>query len=323
MAQRQTERFTVVGIGEALFDIFPDRERLGGAPLNVALCADQLARAREGRGVLVSRAGQDELGDRMRDQLQKRGMSVDYLQSDPDRPTGRVYVDFDIEGNPTFQIVKDVAWDVIQFDFDIEDLAQRCEAACFGTLAQRDGQSRNAIHRFLDSTRRATLLFDVNLREGFHDYGVIHRSCQRATIVKLNDQELPIVAGVLGLGTGGAGSGAEELAKLDAQAKALLKQYQLEAVVLTRGAAGTRLYTASGVHDGESINYEPASDADPVGAGDACAAAILVARVLRFPPQRIVDLANHCGAYVASQPGATPELPESILNMLRHGQSAT
>lgn len=307
------ERFTVVGIGEALFDVFPDGERLGGAPLNVAVAADQLAQVRDGRGVLVSRVGQDELGERALAELQQRGLSIDYIETDPDRVTGRVYVDFDIEGHPTYEIVRDVAWDVIQFDPDLEDLAPRCEAVCFGTLAQRDGQSRNTIHRFLDmTTHRATLLFDVNLRPPFYDHGIIQRSCERATIVKLNEQELPTVADLMGVSAPGEGE-----AKVEAQIKALIQKFELEAVVLTRGAEGTRLYTASGMYEGASAHYEPAEGADPVGAGDACSAAIMVGRVLRMPPQTIVDLANHCGAYVASQPGATPALPETILEMVK------
>lgn len=300
------ERFTVVGLGEALYDVFPTERRLGGAPLNVAVAADQLAQVRGGRGVPVSRVGQDDLGEQALAELQERGISTDYIQTDPDRATGRVYVDFDIEGQPSYEIVRDVAWDVIQFDPDLEDLAQRCEAVCFGTLAQRDAQSRNAIHRFLDTTRRATLLFDVNLRPPFYDHGILLRSCERATVVKLNQQELVTVADLMGITETGP----------EAQIKAMIERFDLEAVVLTRGVDGTQLHTPSAVYDGEPTSYEAATNADAVGAGDACSAGVLLGRVLRMSPQQIVNLANHCGAYVASQPGATPALPQAILDMV-------
>lgn len=307
------DRFSIVGIGEALYDLFPDGERLGGAPLNVAVHADQLAQVRGGRGVIVSRVGQDDLGERLAKELRERGLTTDYLQTDPDRLTGRVYVDFDDRGQPRFEIVRDAAWDVMQFDPDLEDLANRCEAVCFGSLAQRDAQSRSTIYRFLDATRRAVRLFDVNLRQDEFDHGRLHRSCEMANIVKLNDEELPQVASLLGLGAVGQG----EMDVADRQAEALLRMFELEMLVLTRGERGTRLYTPHERIDGEPASYPPAANADAVGAGDACAAAVLVGRVLRMKPQRIADLANYAGAYVASQPGATPKLPDAILEMVK------
>lgn len=301
-------RFTIVGIGEALFDLFPDEQRLGGAPLNVAVHAHQLAKARQGRGIVVSRIGYDDLGTLIRQELEQRSMSVAYLQTDPDRPTGRVYVDFDRQGQPTYDIANDAAWDVIQFDPDLEDLAIMCNAVCFGTLAQRNGLSRNNIYRFLHAARRAVRLFDVNLRQDYYDQNNLRRSCEFATIVKLNEEELPKVANLLGLSVEDETEGA----------RALLGQYDLEMVVLTRGERGTHLYLPDDVViDGAPASYPPAEGADAVGAGDGCAAAILVGRVLRLPPQTIADLANHVGAFIASQPGATPTLPDAILDMVK------
>lgn len=305
-------RFTIVGVGEALFDIFPDHQTLGGAPLNVAVHAHQLARPRGGQGIVFSRIGQDELGERVLEELRRRGMSTDHIQTDPDRDTGRVYVRFDASGRHSYEIVSNVAWDVLQFDPDTEHLARRCDAVCFGTLAQRDAQSRHTIYRFLDTACHAVRLFDVNLRQNFYDARIIARSCEQATIVKLNDEELPIVCGLLGLSSVGVG----EVDEQDRKAAALRQKFNLHMVVLTRGAEGTILFTEAGRFRGERVSYPPAANADSVGAGDACAAAILVGTVLRFDPQRIVNLANHAGAYVASQPGATPDLPESILSLV-------
>lgn len=299
-------RFQIVGLGEALFDIFPDGQRLGGAPLNVAVHAHQLAAARGGAGVVVSRVGQDALGDEVAAELHRRGMTSDHLQRDPDKDTGKVYVGVDARGQPSFEIVNDVAWDWLQFDFDAEEVAKRCEAVCFGTLAQRNAQSRNTIYRFLDTARRAIRLFDVNLRQNFYDRAILQRSCELSNAVKLNDQEMPVVAGLLGLpGT-----------TADAHAAALLKRYPLRMVVLTRGEKGTVIHTPSGAVEGEPASYPSVEGADAVGAGDACSAAVLVGAVLRLPLEKVVTLANHAGAYVASQPGATPALPEVIIKML-------
>ena len=303
--------FTIVGLGEALFDIFPDQQILGGAPLNVAVHAHQLGQVRGGQGVVVSRIGQDDLGRRVVDDLTARGMSTAHLQTDPDRPTGRVYVGTDARGQPEYEIVEGVAWDWLQADPDLEDLARSCDAVCFGSLAQRIAQSRRTIYRFLNVARQAIRMFDVNLRQNSHSRDIIRESIKRSTVVKLNVEELPIVASLTGLPKPDGPAGA------DAAAEALLRRHKLKAVVLTRGEQGTALYTPAGKAEGAPVQYESAENADHVGAGDACAAAILLGMVLRLAPQPTVDLANHAGAFVASQPGATPALPESILDMIR------
>lgn len=306
-------RFTIVGLGEALFDLFPNDQKLGGAPLNVAFHAHQLAQAHAGRGVVVSRIGQDPLGQKILEHLADCDMTGDYLQSDPERATGRVHVEVDGAGQPTYEIVEDVAWDALQFDTDLEDLAGRCDAVCFGTIAQRNTQSRSSIHRFLKTASRALRMFDVNLRQDYYDEPTIRRSCELANALKLNHEELPIVAELCGLST----TDSSTIDEQDQQSLAMFEQFDLEMLVLTRGARGTRIFTAEGSCDGEPVSYPAAESADSVGAGDACAAAILVGRLLGLPIPALVDLANHAGAFVASQPGATPALPEAILQMAK------
>ncbi len=310
-------RFTIVGLGEALFDLFPDRQILGGAPLNVAVHAHQLGGIVGGRGLVVSRVGQDDLGNLLLDDLRGRNMTTDYVQTDPDHPTGRVYVSFNDDGSHGFEIVRNVAWDWLQFDPDMESLAVACDAVCFGSLAQRDAQSRNTIYRFLNAARRAVRLFDVNLRQDYFSRDVLTRSCELATAVKLNDEELPVVARLLNL-RGAPGGDASDA---DGLAGELLKRFNLRLVALTRGAKGTALYTpdASGPRKLEqpAVSYPAAEGADSVGAGDACAAGLLVGMILRWPLTRTLELANHAGAYVASRPGATPAMPDDLLERVR------
>lgn len=309
-----------MGIGEALLDVYDDKMVLAGAPLNVAVHAHQLAQPRGGRGVVVSRVGQDDLGQRVADELAQRGMCTDYLQTDPDRDTGRAYVSLDEHGQPTFQIVQGAAWDVLQFDPDDEDLARRCDAVCFGTLAQRDGQSRNSIYRFLNATtRRAVRLFDANLRQDYYNQQIIRRSCELATAVKLNEHELSIVCDLLGLSEPSRAAPGQPPNSPDTLVHALLKKFDLNLVALTRGSKGTVLFTPTGKHEAQPVSYPPAAAgaADPVGAGDACAAGLLVGLVLRLPLDRTLQLANHAGAFVASQGGATPTLPNAILKMVK------
>jgi fructokinase len=312
--------FTIVGLGEALFDIFPDRQTLGGATLNAAVHAHQLAaaRAQAGRGVVVSRVGQDELGQRLLADLASRGMTTEFVQTDPDLDTGKVYVNVGDAGDPHFDIVADVAWDKLQYDPDIEQLAQRCEAVCFGTLAQRDGQARYTIQRFLSAAGRAVRLCDVNLRQEFYDQRILRRSFELANVLKLNRAELEKVSGLLGLaGRAEIGAGDEAM---DRQAQALLGGFRhLKLLAVTRGVRGTVLYEPgkAGRQEQEPVRYPPAPGADAVGAGDACTAGLLLGLVLRWPLERTLQLANHLGAFVAAQPGGTPALPPAILDMVR------
>lgn len=317
-----TQPFSIVGLGEALFDIFPDRQVLGGAPLNVAVHAHQLAAPVGGRGVVVSRVGQDDLGSQLRADLAARGMTTDYVQSDPDHDTGKVYVGLDPAGQPTYDIARNVAWDWLQFDPDLESLAQRCEALCFGTLAQREGQTRNTVLRFVESARRAVRMLDVNLRPGYDDSRNLRRGVEASTVLKLNEQEAPVVARMLGLTLGqearaaGAASAGDH-AEAEAIAAALLAEFRLQMVVLTRGPRGTLLLTDRARVEGAPARFEPADGADAVGAGDACGAAVLFGLLRRWPLQRVADLANLCGAFVAATPGATPPLPPQILEKAR------
>jgi len=303
-------RFTIVGLGEALYDIFGQRQILGGAPLNVAVHAHQLGSVRGGRGVVVSRVGQDDLGRSVSDELRRRGMTTNYLQTDPDHDSGRVYVSVDAGGQPEYDIVQDVAWDWIQFDPDVEDLARRCEAVCFGTLVQRNSQSRNTIYRMLDACKpRSVRLLDVNLRQEHFDRNILQRSLECASAVKLNEQELDVLNETLSVGAADS--------SVDACVSRLISAYDLRLLALTRGACGTVIYTPANRHEGPPVLYDPAPDADAVGAGDACAAAIALGMILGWPPERTVKLANHAGAYVASRPGGTPELPDVILEMAK------
>ncbi len=298
---------TIIGLGEALFDVFPDREVLGGAPLNAAVHAHQLVRGLGGFGLPLSRVGQDELGGRLLEELSARGIPVLGIQIDERKPTGRVLVTFR-DGEPDYEIAEDVAWDWLEFDENWQQLADGCHAVCFGTLAQRSPRSRSTIQSFLRHATNAIRMFDVNLRQSYFSAEIARQSVELATVVKLNEAELPRVVRLLGI--------ADENATPEEQAEALRRRFGLEVVVLTRGAEGTLLFSNQGTIAGESIHYPLQAGADSVGAGDACSAGILVGLLLGWPLQDVVGLANAAGAFVASQPGATPELPRSLIDLV-------
>ena len=295
----------VVGLGEALFDLFESGPRLGGAPLNVAVQSHRLLAPRGGSGAVVSRVGRDDLGQRLRDELHGAGLSDDFVQTSPDAPTGEVRVEQHDDGGHTFHIAAHSAWDELEFQAHTAALAGHCAAVAFGSLAQRDPASRRSIHAFLSAAPRAVKLFDVNLRSSdgkdFYDAPTLHAGCDAADLVKLNDEELQTVCNLVGV----------------PDAEALRDQFQLRAVVLTRGKDGTTALTDDGWQEGETASYPRADGADSVGAGDACSAGLLAALVLGRDMARALTVANHTGAYVAGQVGATPTLPDPIIDLLK------
>ena len=277
----------VVGIGEVLWDVYPDGVRLGGAPANFA-CQSA---AQGVESWIVSAVGADQLGDRAVEDLRARGARVE-IARDRERPTGRVNVALDAAGSPTFEIAPEVAWDHIPWTTAVESLARRADAVCFGTLAQRSPDSRETISRFLRAARPSALrMCDVNLRQRFYDAATIVRSLELASGLKLNEDELPIVALACGI--------REE--STVATLRALMRRLELRIVALTRGAAGAILIAG----DEESVELAPhVTVVDTVGAGDAFTATLVCDLLAGVPLAEINRHANAVAAYVCSQPGA-------------------
>src|SRR4051812_12872542 len=143
------ERFTVVGLGEVLWDVFLEGSKFGGAPANFACHAAMLG----ADAFMVSRVGRDELGDQAIAALRGHGVNADRVGTDPDHPTGYVKVELDAAGKPRFEITEGVAWDHIAWSDELEPLAAHADAICFGTLCQRRETSRHTIRRFLTAGR--------------------------------------------------------------------------------------------------------------------------------------------------------------------------
>ncbi|HLQ44488.1 MAG TPA: PfkB family carbohydrate kinase, partial [Planctomycetaceae bacterium] len=292
--------FTIVGLGEALFDVFPDRAILGGAPLNVAYHAHQLCSRDGGRGVVASRAGVDDFGRRLHSELKDRGLSAEFVQVDTAHPTGRVDIALH-NGEPTYTFLEDVAWDHLEWTPLWEQLATTCDAVVFGTLAQRCSASRATVQRFVETATQAVRLFDVNLRVTFFDAEGLRRGAELATALKLNEDELPVVLQLLGLFEGlSADCSAEEFFGLGAQR--LLTTFAgsgLSTVVVTHGEHGTELVTRDACLRGRVARFDRHAQADNVGAGDACSAGLLWGWLNGWSPEQTVSLANRLGAFVA------------------------
>jgi fructokinase len=288
-------RFTIAALGEVLWDVFPEGPRFGGAPANVACHAAALG----ADAFLVSCVGNDELGQQALDSLRRHDVGTECVAVSTQYPTGTVQVELDAAGKPTFTIGQDVAWDHLEWSETAERLARRSAAICFGTLGQREEDSRNVIHRFLAATPPdAFRVLDVNLRPPFVAEPVIRQSLESANALKLSDEELPLVAAACDV----AGSEAEMIATLAAR-------YELRLIALTRGRHGATLIRGRDRSDCEGVAVDVK---DTVGAGDAFTASMILGLLRGDPLDAINQQACRVAAFVCSQSGATPPLPDEL-----------
>ncbi|MCP4601060.1 MAG: carbohydrate kinase [Proteobacteria bacterium] len=282
-----------VGIGEVLWDILPNGRKLGGAPANFAYHVNALG----GRGIVVSRVGDDNLGREALDILTSRGLDTDKISIDPAHPTGQVLVDLDEQGVATYTFPDDVAWDFLHDETG--ERIERIDAVCFGSLGQRNSTSRETIRGFLRSCGENTLkVFDINLRQDFHSPKLVDESLKLANVLKINDEELAVMAEYLEL----SGNEQELVA-------ALLERYNLKMCALTRGDKGSLLLSRDDISDNPGI---PVKVIDTVGAGDAFAAAMVLGVLSGWKLDRINEYATHIASHVCSMPGAMPNMPTKL-----------
>lgn len=286
----------LIGIGEILWDMLPGGKQLGGAPANFAYHANALG----GRGVPVSRIGDDELGREIVARLERCGLERRFISTDSQHPTGTVDVHLDTKGVPQYIIHENVAWDFLESTPSALELSSQADAVCFGSLAQRSAASCDAIEKLVRSVPAGSLrIFDINLRQAYFSREVIDGSLGMSDVLKLNDGELPTLIGALNL----------PVTESDAISE-LMWRYSLRLVALTRGGAGSTLIASDGA---VSTHYGfPVEVADTVGAGDAFTAALALGLIAGWSLHQINDHANQVASFVCSQAGAMPAMPASL-----------
>jgi len=285
----------VIGIGELLWDLLPDGRQMGGAPANFAFHARTLGAS----SAIVSAVGDDRSGRDILEELGRRKLERGGIAVVSGAPTGTVTVVLDAGGIPRYTIHEGVAWDVIPWSAGLGELAAHADAVCFGSLAQRSPVSRATIGAFLDATRPDCLrVLDLNLRQSYFDRDLILSLLGRATVLKLNGEELGTVSRMLAL----PGSESQALA-------GLLEAYPLSLIALTKGPSGSRLFGPGVdiIHPGQ-----PVETADTVGAGDAFTAALVTGMLRHKSWPEIGERANRIAGYVCSRNGAWPELPAEL-----------
>lgn len=287
--------FKLVGIGEVLWDLLPGGRQLGGAPANFTYHARALgADAR-----IISRIGHDELGREALDRLTKLGVPTDCIEVDRTLPTGTVGVEVAADGQPQFTIHEHVAWDALSGEPAGRLAVAAADAICFGTLAQRSEPARSSIISLVAAARpKALRIFDVNLRQNYFSSRLINESIAFADVLKLNETELPQLATMFDL-TGDERS----------QIRQLAERNLLRVVAYTRGGRGSLLFAEGRWSEHPGF---PTKVADTIGAGDSFTAAMTLGLLAGWPMDEIHQRASEVAAYVCSQPGATPVLPDRL-----------
>ncbi len=293
----ETKRY-VVGLGEALWDVLPEGKKLGGAPANFAYHAGQFLG--QENTLAVSALGEDRLAEETIESLKEHGLS--YLMPRVPYPTGTVQVTLDDQGIPSYDIKENVAWDNIPQSEEIMEVARSCRAVCFGSLAQRNVVSRETIHCFLDNTPAECMkIFDINLRQNFYNKEIIKESLQRCNVLKINDEELVLIGRMFGY------------PGLDMENKCwlILGKYNLDMLVLTCGTNGSYVFTPGQM----SVQETPVVEvADTVGAGDSFTGSFCAAILNGKSVAEAHKLAVAVSAYVCTQNGAMPVLPDELLS---------
>ena len=295
----------IAAIGELLWDLLPAGPQLGGAPANFAAMLAQLSASAASRPVdtifLVSRAGNDPLGLQARDQVGARCVRTDHISLDPIHSTGTVAVALDAQTGPSYEIHRDVAWEYVPETPQLAALAPSLDAICFGTLAQRAPVTRATLRRLVAATRADCLrVFDVNRREPDWTADAVLWGCAHATILKMNQEEVPHIAEAVG-------APADERKPLPV-AHFLLDRFPIEMVAITRGPEGSLLVTREEIHDHPGM---PVTVADTIGAGDCFTAALTYYALRGCPLPALAEAANRWGAWAATQRGGMNFLDET------------
>jgi len=281
--------------GLILFDIIEGKKYVGGPAINIALHM-----AYHGYlPTLVSCVGNDDLGSTAIRLLEDNHVSVNYVNTDFEHETGWVKVFLDNKGNPSFEIIKPVAYDFISLtDAQISALSKESfDIIYFGTVVQRNYTSKKTLKRLIREVPSREIFFDINLRPGHYSKEVVDFSLSHTDILKLNEEELLQVA---------------DLFDVESTNEAYLiewmfRKYPSRIILLTRGENGVSVFTPGAREDIAGLKVKVK---DTVGSGDAFSAGFIMEYLNSSDVILAAHKGNELGAFVATKSGAVPELDE-------------
>jgi fructokinase len=288
----------ILCVGETLWDLLPEGAKAGGAPMNVALHLKKF-------GVEVrfaGRIGDDHLGNDLKNYLEQQGLDTGLLQVDDKFPTSTAEVHLGSDGNNVrFEIVDNVAWDRIKLSEELKNAANKADVIIYGTLASRHSVTRRTILSILKSNSCLKLI-DVNLRAPYYNKEVVEKLLESASIAKLNNDEIKVIAGWYG-----KNYSEKELAQWFSE------KYHCEIICVTRGAAGALIYSHGQFleHSGFKVDVK-----ETVGSGDAFLAGFLAKYLSGESLDISLEYACATGALVATMIGATPTYKQSEIQKI-------
>jgi len=299
---KAVRRFKIAAFGEVLWDLLPDASVLGGAPFNFTYRINSL----NNEGVMISAVGKDAYGEKALQTISDLQISDRFIQINPGYPTGTVNVFFDEFKNPDYEIIKDVAYDFVTFNENLEKLISKADCICFGTLAQRNPVSKLTLQTLLQHFKGKYRFYDLNLRKECYSTENIISSLKNTDILKLNKQEANELNDLLQLNKNG-------LVEINRE---LIKSYQLQCCVTTLEEYGSLAVSLSG-----EVVYNPGFKielTDPLGSGDAFSAGFVDALLRGKSLQEASESGNQLGALVATKKGATQVISQDELNDIAH-----
>jgi fructokinase len=294
---KSPHKFSVIGIGEILWDLLPEGKQLGGAPANFAFHARQMGL----NAGIISAVGNDILGREILRIIHEKDL-MDLIQTNGN-PTGTVSVTLDASGIPDYVIHEEVAWDFIKTAPEALDFAAKADAICFGSLAQRSETSRRSIREILAAAPAGVIrVLDINFRQHFYDLELIQESLNFASILKINDEELALFSEMMNM----EGNEFDVISQI-------LDAWPLEYLALTKGDRGSWLFSQQ---NSSYIETPKVKVVDTVGAGDSFTAAMTAGFLTGLPFEEVHQLAVDISAFVCTREGATPALPSDLLSSL-------
>jgi fructokinase len=277
----------MICFGEILWDNLPTGRMAGGAPMNVAYHLNRLGAESQ----MISRIGNDQPGKDLLNFSTTIGLPIALLQTDPVHATGEVIAQVMANHEVVYDILLDAAWDYIEFSPTLQSLAASADAFVFGSLSARNTASRETLLQLLDAAKFKVL--DINLRAPHYDKEILALLLSKADLLKLNNDELTLLTSWF------YQDGAPEAESI----RFLQQEFNLQAVMVTKGSDGASYYTATEVYSGQAY---PVEVADTIGAGDSFLAAFLYKKLTGADIKATLDYALAMGAFVAGKPGGCP-----------------
>ena len=287
----------VVSFGEVLWDKLPSQKVAGGAPLNFGYRLNSFEKSIS----IISKVGDDPLGKKLIEFLNKNGLDTEHLQISKIYKTGEVNVSIDKNGIADYDILNPVAWDDIDLNSKNIDLTKNSSIFVFGSLICRNVTSRETLKELLKIA--PFKLFDVNLRFPFYDLNLIEELMMCSDFIKFNHEEITEISSIY----------TKKKTSLENMIKTISEKTKTYDICVTMGEKGACYYTHNTFYfqDGFKINVS-----DTVGAGDSFLATLVEGILNKTKPQEILKKACAVAALVASKKGATPIVSKAEINNL-------